>query len=194
MGASIGPSHQRQKVHLKRHLWAAVSQWHLLRVIVLQFCILWLSSLLCMPSSHLRTSVSPRPTRHPLQLSPNLNTQGCRMLLKLPPSHPAQEMLDYHPLCQRGRGVLGTPSQAGLCTSGTSLPFSCSWLLPLALTWFLRTACPAPLADSPSQSQPSRSPMPSSVHLSPHSLSSGGSEGGLSQASDLNSTLASTTD
>ena len=59
MGATTSPSHQRQEMHLKQHLWAAVSQRRLLRVIVLQFCILWLSSSLCIPSSHLRTSVCP---------------------------------------------------------------------------------------------------------------------------------------
>ena len=133
MGATRSPSRQRREMHLQRHLWAAVSQRRLLGVMCCNsvFCG-------CHPPSH--TLLSPKDLRpsldpgHPLQLSPNLNTRSCHLLLNLPPSHPAQEMLNYHPTFSgklRG-GVRKCPPRLGSAHQGPCShshdPGFCLWL------------------------------------------------------------------
>ena len=92
----------------------------------------------CHPPSH--TLLSPKDLRpsldpgHPLQLSPNLNTRSCHLLLNLPPSHPAQEMLNYHPTFsgKLGGGVRKCPPRLGSAHQGPCShshgPGFCLWL------------------------------------------------------------------
>lgn len=96
----------------------------------------------------IRPSLNPG---HPLQLSPNLNTQGCRMLLKLPPSHPAQEMLDYHPtLSGRPRGVLGSALPGWALHIRDLAPILMLLAFAFGFDLVPQNSLPCSLADSPS--------------------------------------------
>lgn len=135
----------------------------------------------------LHTLLSPKDIRpsldpgHPLQLSLNLNTSCC-MLLNLPPSHPAQEMLDYHPhfLREAEVGVRKRPPRLGSAHQGPRSHSHAPGLLPLALTWLLRTVCPAPWQilplSKPTLTVPHARQYPSLSSVSPREVQRVGSQ------------------
>lgn len=146
----------------------------------MQFCILWLSSSLCMPSSHLRTSVRPL-TRASFATFTKPQHTRLPYAVKTSPISPGSGDVGLSPhFVREAEGVLGSALPGWALHIRDLAPILMLLaFLPLALTWFLRTACPAPGRFSLSQSQPSgphAKQRPSLLTVSPREVQRVGSQ------------------